>query len=103
MTVQTLYTEQAVLGDLKRLKARGKTLRAIADEYPGATYGDIQRALKGNFPKRLAKRLAFNLPALAPAPVCPTCGVVHVSKQCPEKRKRKPNPLKGWFLFIPKD
>lgn len=84
--VQTLYTEQVVLGDLKRKKSQGKSLREIALDYPGATYGDIQRALQGDFPKTSKKRAAFNLPSLAPAPVCPRCGLVHVSKRCTANR-----------------
>jgi len=90
--VQTSYTERKVLLDLQRKKAAGRSLRAIAKDYDGITYGDIQRALKGDFPKSPHKRLVLGLPALIPAPACAKCGNVHVTKRCPNGQK----PPNNW-------
>jgi hypothetical protein len=40
-------------------------------------------------PKRADIRLKLGLSAFAYAPVCYTCGIVHVSKRCPERRTLK--------------
>lgn len=63
--VQRLYTEDDILSDLWRKKLSGRPLRDIAKDYPGITYGDIHRALRGNFPKSIDKRHAFGLLASA--------------------------------------
>jgi hypothetical protein len=38
-------------------------------------------------PKSPAIRAALGLPVLASAPVCPSCGVVHIRKTCPAAGK----------------
>ena len=38
-------------------------------------------------PRDNAIRKLLGLPQLARAPICPTCGVVHVRKTCPVKHK----------------
>ena len=48
----------------------------------------VQRVATTDYrPKSPAIRAALGLPILAPAPVCPSCGVVHVAARCPAKRK----------------
>lgn len=84
--VQKAYTEQDARLLLQAKREQGRTLRSIADDYENITYGDIQRALKGQFPKSPRKRAAFNLSALIPAPACPVHGVVHVTKRCPVEK-----------------
>lgn len=59
--VQTMYTEDDVMSDLWSKKLSGMSLRKIAAEYPGLTFADIQRGLKGIFPKSVNKRFAFGL------------------------------------------
>ena len=101
--VHSVYNESDVVSDLWSKKLTGKTLRDISRDYPGTTYGDIQRALKGEFPKSPQKRLAFRLPALAPAPVCPIHGIVHTRKTCPSDKPRKPNLFAGFVMIVPKE
>ena len=51
------------------------------------TYGDIQRiVVHGQFPKGEAKRKQLSLPALAPAPVCVSCGSVHAGNCNPGRQ-----------------
>ncbi len=45
-------------------------------------------------------RAALNLPALAPAPVCPRCGMVHVAKRCMSQQER-PRPRRAINLADP--
>lgn len=59
--VQNLYTEGMVYSDLLNKKRSGRSLRAIAGDYPGLNFADISRALKGQFPKSNSKRWAFGL------------------------------------------
>ena len=80
--VQKTYTDAAVLADLRRKKAAGMSLRQIASEYDGITHADIQRALQGHLPHDPHKRIALHLAPMLPAPACPRCGSVHVTKRC---------------------
>lgn len=82
MTVQSLYTEEELLASLWQKRLVGMTLRAIAAEYEEISYGDIQRCLKGEFPKSPHKRAKLKLVTFAPAPICIKCGQVHVTKRC---------------------
>lgn len=68
-----------------------KSLRSIArDEYGGkVTHAVIERIIAGYDPVDPHIRAVLGLPILAPAPVCPTCGIVHpgrctVRKPVPE-------------------
>ncbi len=92
MTVQKAYKEEDVTSILWGKKLRGMTLREISAEYPGTNYGDISRALKGEFPKAIDRRMSMGLITMLPAPVCVKCGVVHTTKGCTANRKpsRKP-------------
>lgn len=76
---------------LLKHSSNGKSLRAIATDLFGGrvTHADIQRGLLGVFPKSPVKRAAMGLSSLIPAPACPHCGIVHVSKRCPERRRWK--------------
>ena len=63
--VQTLYSENTLRGYLTRLYEAGRSLRQIASDFgPPITHADIQRALRGEFPKNAEKRAALGLPSL---------------------------------------
>ena len=52
----------------------------------------------GYEPKRADIRKKLGLPLLSPAPMCPTHGVVHLTKRCPSDKPRKPRAKKSrWF------
>ncbi len=87
MTVQKMYTEKQVLTNLQRKKALKMTLRDIAAEYDGITFGDIARALEGQFPKSKEKRAAMRLKPLVEVEGCNKCGEAHPIKH---PRTRKP-------------
>jgi len=59
-------------------------------------------AVEGYEPKDPHIRAALELPVLVPAPVCPKCGEVHVTKKCtknkPAKRRPRIDPAwgEGW-------
>lgn len=64
-----------------------KSWQKVADAW-GVTKPMAYRiALKGYEPKKIIIRHHLGLPALAPAPVCPIHGVVHVSRRCPQPGK----------------
>lgn len=87
--VQTLYTEDTLCQYLWVQKAIGRSLREIARDFPGITHADVQRGLDGDFPKHSHKRAIMGLPALIPAPACPRCGKVHVTRRCTERLKNR--------------
>lgn len=82
------YTWDVVYRDINRHYERLKSLRAVARIY-GVNHAVIQRALKNIEPENAHIRAALNLSALVPAPACPQCGAVHVSKRCPNTAGRK--------------
>lgn len=92
-----MYNEKELWGYLVKKRLARTSLRALAKEFGAPiTHADIYRCLDGKFPRSPAKRFALKLPALAPAPVCPKCGIVHVTKRCPAHR----NPSPNWhYLF----
>jgi hypothetical protein len=63
-----------------KLRKAGYSLRQLARPYPGITFGDVSRIIRGIEPKSPAKRVALGLPRLGSAPMCPRCGVVHVGR-----------------------
>ena len=68
--------------------ARLKTWRAVADSYC-VTCGMVYRIARNNYePRETHVRVMLDLPALAPAPVCPKCGNVHVTKRCTNTAER---------------
>lgn len=69
----------------------------VGDEF-GITKGmAYQIAVYGHEPKDPHIRLRLKLPALVPAPVCPKCCVVHVTKRCTAQKSK---PLINWrYLF----
>ena len=87
--VQKMYTEAQVFFDTHAKHNSGISLRDIAADYPGVTFGDVSRILKGQFPVSKCKREALRLAPLVPTEVCPKHGVVHVSR-CPGETKQKP-------------
>jgi hypothetical protein len=70
----------------------GMTWREIANlpEFQGIPAGTLCSISKGYDVKNPSVRVKLGLPARALAPVCVSCGVVHVSRKCPA-RKSLPN------------
>lgn len=63
--------------------------RKVGDEF-GISEGMAWRIVnEGYEPKEAEIRIVLGLPALAMAPVCPYCGVVHVSRRCPSMKRRR--------------
>jgi hypothetical protein len=95
--VRASYKELRLWQTLRQKQARGLTFRKIADHFPGITYGDISRILKGKFPTSPKKRIALGLDILDLAPVCPVHNIVH-DGICPDDpeykviKKRAPKP-----------
>jgi hypothetical protein len=88
-----MITEDRLKRDLLAKNLSGKTLREIAKEYgDGITHADIQRGIKGDFPKSEHKRFILGLPALIPTPACNKCGEVHVRRRCPNTSQAKTTP-----------
>jgi hypothetical protein len=82
----------------KLLKAHfsGKTWAEIGADY-GCSGGLIHRIVYQDYePKEPHIRFRMGLSSMLPAPVCPRCGIVHVTKRCPVRRV----PLINWrYLF----
>lgn len=93
-TLQTLETVKARLNERYRATGRWET---VASEF-GVSVGTAVRVARGYEPKTAKVRTALNLPALVPAPACPSCGIVHVAKSCPVRRKVVPRLLFDWPL-----
>lgn len=77
-------SDSDVIADLRRLHKKGYSWRQIAcldpyDTIPPGTLATIHNT--GVIPDRW--RAVLGLHITAPAPVCPACGIVHVSKRCP--------------------
>jgi hypothetical protein len=86
-----MYTEAQVFAVIKAKHDAGISLRDISADYQNITHADISRILQGEFPRSVCKREALGLPMLLPAPACPKCGGVHVTKRCTDGDKpRKP-------------
>lgn len=85
MPVQTLDKARR---SLKRAHKQFGTWRAVGKHF-GIPAGTACSVAKGRDPQTPAIRKALGLPVLHLAPACPACGVVHVSKRCPAKRKTK--------------
>lgn len=66
---------------------------ASMEDYEGISHATLSAIARGRDPKSPAIRCKLGLPALAPAPVCPVHGVVHVSRRCPVARK----PPQPWL------
>ena len=67
--------------DIQRRYKRLKNWRKVASFY-GINVGMAWRIAHGYEPKEAHIRYILDLPALVPAPVCPKCGNVHVTKRC---------------------
>lgn len=87
MPVRSPHNEpDKIYQDLQNLVNAGYSWRQIScfapyDEIgiPPGTLATIHKT--GVIPDRW--RVPLGLPATAPAPICPECGIVHVSKRCP--------------------
>lgn len=80
-----IYTIPELQKTLRKAYKRLNNWRAVGKDY-GITGGMAYRIAHGYEPKDPRIRTTLHLPALVPAPVCPRCGVVHVSKRCTQKR-----------------
>jgi hypothetical protein len=88
--VYTLSLIQAVI--IAKIAAK-MSLRQIARQYgKSLTHGDIARMRDGIEPKGASKRLAFDLPATAPVPICPRHGVAHKGR-CPRRKSWNETPI----------
>lgn len=68
--------------------------RAVAAQY-NVSAAMIYRIANSSYePKAAWARYHLGLPALAPAPVCPKCGQVHVTKRCTRRK-----PPKRWIDY----
>ena len=87
--VQKSYKEQDVYRYLfVERQAKKRSLRDLADEF-GVSHGVIQRALKGEFPKRKDIRMRLKLVPLEEVEACPKCGVVHTTKRCNNSNSKR--------------
>ena len=74
------------IGDVRRRLEKAYkrlgTWRAVGREF-GLSSGMAFRIARREYePKDVHIRAQLGLAAMAPAPVCPKCGVVHVSRRC---------------------
>lgn len=104
--VETFDTIQQRLIVLHTIKHMPWRTIALLTEYKGVPAGTLCDISKGHEPKSARIRLLLHLPALAPAPVCSTCGEVHLRKSatCPKDRQPRPprakiSDLETSFLF----
>jgi hypothetical protein len=89
--VQNAYTEEQVKFYLLYEKyALNRTLRDLASEF-SVSHGVIQRALKGQFPKRKDLRDRMCLVPTETIEACLNCGMVHTTKRCTSNNS-KPRP-----------
>ena len=94
-SVPDRYTWEGVRGYVLSEHASNRTMRQICHDInqsagPGKhniTHRTIQLIIAGKEPRNAAIRDTLGLPVLAPAPVCPACGIVHVAMRCPASRK----------------
>jgi len=91
------------LGDIRReIKKSYKELqdwRKVAKKYDLTPAMAWRIAVQGYEPKNAQIRLKLGLPSMAPAPVCPYCGVVHVKKHC----DRQPVKHRDWYAVDPEE
>lgn len=82
---------------LRRLHLTHSWGKIQAIYFPKVKRGTLQRiATSDYFPKRRDVLQALGVPEMHLAPVCPTCGEVHISKRCPAKRKTASGPRRNW-------
>jgi hypothetical protein len=88
MTISIDLLAKKMRSEHKRLDSWRETGKAFR-----ISGGMAYRIAKEKYePKNPHIRHVLGLPALIPAPACPVCGDVHVSKRCPKIRK----PPKRW-------
>jgi len=71
--------------DLNKAYRRLGNWRAVGREFGISGGMAFRMAVQKYEPKEAAIRVRLGLPAMAPAPVCMSCGLVHVSKRCTAK------------------
>lgn len=84
-TCDTVRERIIVLHDTYGLKFRKIAETDDFRPIPAGTLSTIYKT--GRIPKKWHKRLG--LPVMVPAPVCDTCGTVHLKKTCPNNGKAK--------------
>lgn len=102
---RSTLTMQELVGVLRSEYLLLKTWRAVADKYTTPTVrvtcGMVYRIAMHDYePRQPHIRAALSLPSLAPAPVCPKCGTVHVAKRCLSQQER-PRPRRAINLADP--
>lgn len=87
-------TFRAICDEIRRLRYRGLTWRAIASGYRLPDGRPINFAslryiyTTQREPRRADLRHALGLPEYVLAPACPQCGEAHVTRRCPRLRPR---------------
>lgn len=78
---------------LRDLKTELGTWQAVSKALGGINRGLLYDIANGKkpAPNSILKALGLPLKHML-APVCPVCGIVHVSKRCPTKRKASNGP-----------
>lgn len=75
--------------EIKKAYKKAKNWRRVGDQF-GISEGMAWRIVnEGYEPKGPQIRIHLGLPAYELAPVCPHCGVVHVTKRCPGPVRRR--------------
>lgn len=99
--VRGAYTFAQLKNDLLYAHApngQNKSLRKIAKTY-GVSHGSVQRVLDDVEPMSLSIRAKFGLPTLALAPVCRSCGELHVTRRCTKNNSGPRRPRRNWRRF----
>ena len=92
MPIRTLDT---VRSEITRQRDSDLKWREVGNTFPGVPLGTLCRIYKDStyIPHKPEIIKSLGLPITAPAPVCPKCGGVHVTKRCtankPAPRKRR--------------
>lgn len=95
MNIDTLRRKLRKDHKTKRVGPCGELLKAswadVGKDF-GLPGGTAYRIATSEYePKRPDIRFHLGLPALIPAPACVKCGVVHLSKRCPNGKKQPTN------------
>jgi hypothetical protein len=82
-----MATFNDIRSKLKNAYKQQHSYRLVGEQF-GISSPTARRIIEEDYePKTIRIRLALGLPAYAPAPVCPKCGVVHLRKFCPKPRQ----------------
>jgi hypothetical protein len=99
--IQVMRCKKTILSHYRRVRSWRKVGESFTPPIPART---VYRFAKTNYiPKDPKLCKALGIPVLAQAMACPSCGVVHVSKRCPHRRRYRrwsdmPPQLLRWAL-----